>query len=282
MTMKLRRWGLFVVIGLMLAVVVACSSDDANETSGATGTAGNGDTAGEDEGKVLNFTNPENIPTMDSSLATDESSFVYLAATTEGLYRLDAETQTSPGIAEDHEESDDGLTWTFNLRDDAKWQNGDPVTAHDFVYAWQRAVDPDTGSEYGPYMMNGVIKNAEAISKGDKPVEDLGATAEDDYTLVVELENPTPYFETLTTFGTFFPLNEDFVEEQGDDYAISAENLLANGPYKMTNWESTSDSWELEKNEDYWDADEVKMDKLTFEVVKDPQTAVDLYESGVV
>lgn len=265
--------------------MAACSGGDASDTSGEANTDASADaeeTSGEDGEKVLNFTNPENIPTMDSSLATDESSFVYLAATTEGLYRLDAETQTSPGIAEDHEESDDGLTWTFNLRDDAKWQNGDPVTAHDFVYAWQRAVDPDTGSEYGPYMMNGVIKNAEAISKGDKPVEDLGATAEDDYTLVVELENPTPYFETLTTFGTFFPLNEDFVEEQGDDYAISAENLLANGPYKMANWESTSDSWELEKNEDYWDADEVKMDKLTFEVVKDPQTAVDLYESGVV
>lgn len=283
--MKLRQWGLLIVIGLMLVVMAACSGGDASDTSGEANTDASADaedTSGEDGEKVLNFTNPENIPTMDSSLATDESSFVYLAATTEGLYRLDAETQTSPGIAEDHEESDDGLTWTFNLRDDAKWQNGDPVTAHDFVYAWQRAVDPDTGSEYGPYMMNGVIKNAEAISKGDKPVEDLGATAEDDYTLVVELENPTPYFETLTTFGTFFPLNEDFVEEQGDDYAISAENLLANGPYKMANWESTSDSWELEKNEDYWDADEVKMDKLTFEVVKDPQTAVDLYESGVV
>src|SRR5690625_4975844 len=282
MTMKLRQWVLFVVIGLMLAVVVACSSDDANETSGETGTEGNGDTSGEDEGKALNFINPENIPTMDSSLATDESSFVYLAATTEGLYRLDADTQTTPGIAEDHEESDDGLTWTFNLREDAEWQNGDPVTAHDFVYAWQRAVDPDTGSEYGPYMMNDVIKNAEAISKGDKPVEELGATAEDDYTLVVELENPTPYFETLTTFGTFFPLNEDFIEEKGEDYAMNADNLLANGPYKMNNWESTSDSWELVKNEDYWDADSVEMDKLTFEVVKDPQTAVDLYQSGVV
>src|SRR5690625_5000832 len=133
MTMKLRRWGLFVVIGLMLAVVVACSSDDANETSGATGTAGNGDTAGEDEGKVLNFINPENIPTMDSSLATDESSFVYLAATTEGLYRLDADTQVTPGIAEDHEEREDGLTWTFNLSEDVEWLNGDLVLVHDFV-----------------------------------------------------------------------------------------------------------------------------------------------------
>src|SRR5690625_2586476 len=174
--MKLRQWGLLIVIGLMLAVMAACSGGDASDTSGEADTDASADaedTSGEDGEKVLNFTNPENIPTMDSSLATDESSFVYLAATTEGLYRLDAETQTSPGIAEDHEESDDGLTWTFNLRDDAKWQNGDPVTAHDFVYAWQRAVDPDTGSEYGPYMMNGVIKNAEAISKGDKPVEDL-------------------------------------------------------------------------------------------------------------
>lgn len=285
--MKLRQWTLLFVIGLVLTVLAACSGDEASESSGDadadTTAEGTEEESSAEEGeKVLNFINPENIRTMDSSIATDESSFVYLAATTEGLYRLDADTQPAEGIAVDHEESDDGLTWTFNLREDAEWENGDPVTADDFVYAWQRAVDPDTASEYGPYMMNGVIKNAEAISTGDKPVDELGATAKDDYTLVVELENPTPYFETLTTFGTFFPLNQKFVEEQGEDFAMNADTVLSNGPYTMSSWESTSSSWELEKNDSYWDADNVEMDKLTFEVVKDPQTAVDLYEAGTV
>jgi oligopeptide transport system substrate-binding protein len=274
--MKVKHWLLLLTFGLLLSVLAACSGDESKETAGT-------DTKEEETGqKVLNFLNPEAIPSMDPSLATDESSFIYLAATMEGLYRLDEKTQPTPGIATEHKVSDDGLTWTFTLREDAKWSNGDPVTAHDFVYSWQRAVNPDTASEYGPYMMNGVIKNATAISKGELAVEELGVKAEGDYTLVVQLENPTPYFETLTTFGTFLPLNKKFVEEKGDGFATSTENLLANGPYTIANWSSTSDTWELVKNKDYWDANTVKMDKLTFKVVKDPQTALDLYEEGTV
>lgn len=268
-------------LSLLLSVgLVACSGEESSTSEGSEGDGKTEDTASGE--KVLNFTNPEAIPSMDPALATDESSFIYLAATTEGLYRLDEETQPSDGIATEHEVSEDGLTWTFTLREDAVWSNGDPVTAHDFVYAWQRAVNPDTGSEYGPYMMNGVIKNATEVSTGDAPVEDLGVKADGDYKLVVELENPTPYFETLTTFGTFLPLNQAFVEEKGADFAINSDNLLSNGPYKMTNWDSTSNSWELVKNEDYWDAETVNMDKLTFQVVKDPQTALALYEEGTV
>ncbi|WP_430785685.1 peptide ABC transporter substrate-binding protein [Virgibacillus flavescens] len=274
--MKQKLWTLLLVLGLFLSVLAACNNnsnkDTEKETEGST----------EEGEKVLNFTNPETIPSMDPSLATDESSFIYLAATMEGLYRLDEEAKPAPGIATEHKVSEDGLTWTFTLREDAVWQNGEPVTANDFVYAWQRAVNPDTGSEYGPYMMNGVIKNAEAVSSGEMAPEELGVKADGDYTFVVELENPTPYFESLTTFGTFFPLNQKFVEEQGDKFATSSETLLANGPYTMGEWESTSSSWDLVKNKDYWDDDVVKMDKLTFEVIKDPQTAVNLYTSGAV
>lgn len=276
--MKLRNWALLLALGLLLIALVACSGE--TEKTEATKGSKEGEAAtGE---KVLSFTNPETIPSMDPSLATDESSFIYLAATMEGLYRLDKDTQIVDGIATDHTVSEDGLTWTFTLREDAVWENGEPVTAHDFVYAWRRAVNPDTGSEYGPYMMNGVIKNATEISSGEAPFEDLGVTAKDDYTFVVELENPTPYFESLTTFGTFFPLNQKFVEEQGESFATSSDTLLANGPYTIENWKSTSNSWDLVKNEDYWDADVVQMDKLSFEVVKDPQTAANLYASGEV
>ncbi len=273
--MKVKNWLLLLTFGLVFSVLAACSDNESKEPAGTK-------TDEKAEEKVLNFINPEAIPSMDPSLATDESSFIYLAATMEGLYRLDENTKATPGIATKHEVSADGLTWTFTLREDAKWSNGDPVTAHDFVYSWQRAVDPATQSEYGPYMISGVIKNAGAITKGELAVDQLGVKAEGDYTLVVELENPTPYFETLTTFGTFLPMNKKFVEEKGDSFASSSDNLLANGPYKMANWSSTSDSWELVKNEDYWDAKTVKMDKLTFKVVKDPQTALNLYEEGTV
>lgn len=275
--MKIKKWSLLFLAGMLVAFLAACSGDKAEETKG---TADNKSNSGSE--KVLNFINPEAIPSMDPALATDESSFVYLAATMEGLYRLDKDTKPEPGIAIDHEVSPDGLTWTFKLRDDAVWENGDPVTANDFVYAWRRAVDPATGSEYGPYMMNGVIKNATAISKGEMAPDQLGVRAEDDYTLIVELENPTPYFESLTTFGTFLPLNQKFVEEQGDKFATSSVTLLANGPYTIEDWKSTSNSWNLVKNDKYWDAKTVKMDKLTFKVVKDPQTAVNLYEENSV
>ncbi|RDW22361.1 peptide ABC transporter substrate-binding protein [Oceanobacillus arenosus] len=278
--MKLKNWALLLAFGLILSVLAACGGGSSEKPSDNAGKGTEG-TATEGE-NVLNFVNGDTIPSMDPSLATDEYGFQFLGTTMEGLYRLGENAQIQEGIAIDHTVSDDGLTWTFNLREDAKWSNGDPVTANDFVYAWQRAVNPDTGSEYGPYMMNGVIKNATAISTGEAPVEDLGVKADGDYTLVVELENPTAYFESLTTFGTFLPLNQKFVEEQGDKFATSSDTLLANGPFILKDWESTSNSWNLVKNDDYWDADTVQLDKMTYEVVKKPQTGVDLYEAGTV
>jgi oligopeptide transport system substrate-binding protein len=276
-----RKFAWLLSLGLVLSMFLAACSGGGEDTKEEP--ADEKDQAAEDTGeKVLNFTNGDTIPSMDPSMATDEYGFQFLGATMEGLYRLDENAQPVEGIAVSHETSEDGLTWTFKLREDAKWENGDPVTANDFVYAWQRAVNPDTGSEYGPYMMAGVIKNAEAVSKGEAELSELGVKADGDYTLVVELEHPTPYFHSLTTFGTFLPLNQKFVEAQGDKFATSTETLLSNGPFKLANWESTSSEWELVKNDTYWDADTVQLDKMTYVVVKDPQVGVDLYEEGTV
>jgi oligopeptide transport system substrate-binding protein len=232
--------------------------------------------------QVLNFVNGDTIPSMDPSMVTDEYGIQFVGTIMEGLYRLDESGKPAPGIATKHEVSADGKTWTFTLREDAKWANGDSVTANDFVYAWKRAVDPATGSEYGPYMMGGVIKNANAVNKGEVPVDQLGVKADGDFKLVVELENPTPYFESLTTFPTFFPLNQKFVEEKGETFATSADTLLSNGPFKFASWTSTANEWELVKNDTYWDAKTVKLEKMTYVVVKEAQTAVDLYEKGEV
>jgi len=268
-------------IGLLLSMfLVACSGNE--DTTEENKESADESEQTEPAEQVLNLINGDAIPSMDPSMATDEYGFQFLGATMEGLYRLDQDGKPSPGIATEFSVSDDAKTWTFTLREDAKWSNGDPVTAHDFVYAWQRAVNPDTGSEYGPYMMGGVIKNATAVNTGEVPLEELGVKADGDYTLVVELENPTPYFESLTTFGTFLPLNQKFVEEQGDAFATSAETLLSNGPFKFNSWESTAQEWDLVKNEDYWDAETVKLDKMTYVVVKDPQVGVDLYNKGEV
>ncbi|MEH7115020.1 ABC transporter substrate-binding protein [Neobacillus niacini] len=273
-----KKYAWLLALSLVLSMfLAACSGGDKEKTDDSKKPA--------DKPKVeqvLNFINGDTIPSMDPSTATDEYGFQFLGATMEGLYRLDEKGLIAEGIAKKHEVSADGKTWTFTLREDAKWSNGDPVTAHDFVYAWQRAVNPDTGSEYGPYMMGGVIKNATAVNKGEVPVDQLGVKADGDFTFVVELENATPYFESLTTFGTFLPLNQKFVEEKAATFATSADTLLSNGPYKFSNWTSTANEWELVKNETYWDAKTVKLEKMHYVVVKDPQTAVDLYEKGTV
>lgn len=215
---------------------------------------------------------------MDPSLITDSVGFQWAGETYEGLYRLDENSQLVDGMAEDSEVSEDGLTWTFKLRD-AEWSNGDPVTANDFVYAWQRAVDPDTASEYGPYFLGGIIDNAQEISNGEMEPEELGATAVDDKTLEVKLEKPVPYFESMTVFITFMPLNQKYVEEQGDKFATEAEYTISNGPFEMTDW-SHGEGWTIEKSDSYWDADTVQLDKIHAKVVKEVSTGVNLYESG--
>ena len=277
--MKLSKKTLLMVLCLMLSVfIVACSSDKAG--SDKPKDDAKKPEADKDVEQVLNFTAADTIPSMDSAKATDRLAAQYLNDTTEGLYRLGKDAEYVPGIALDHEITDEGLTWTFNLREDAVWANGEPVTAHDFVYSWTRAVDPETASVTGLYTVSEVLKNGTAVNLGEMPLEELGVEAKDDYTFVVSLAKPVPYFESLIVTTAFLPQNQKFVEEHGDKFATSADTLLSNGPFKMTEWDSTASAWTIEKNEDYWDADVVQIEKMTYNVVKDPQVAVDLYEKG--
>ncbi len=228
----------------------------------------------------LNLMEGAEIPSMDSALAEDSVAFNILNNVNEGLFRLNEENVAIPALAEGEPTiSEDGLTYTFKLRD-AKWSNGTPVTAQDFVFAWQRAIDPATGSPYGPYMMAGTIKNATAISEDKMDKAELGVEATDEKTLVVTLERPVPYFMSLMAFGTFYPQNEAFVTEKGDAYASNSDNLLSNGPFVLTNWDGTGLTWSMEKNPEYWDAETVKLDKINVDVVKEAGTAVNLYTSG--
>ncbi len=264
------------VVLLLTAFLAACSGGDSNTSSSDD----SGDSSQEAKQELTLVAGAE-IPTMDSSLSIDEIASQWMGSTKDGLYRLGPDAKPEPGIAKSHEVSEDGLTWTFDLREDATWSNGTSVTANDFVFAWQRAVNPETGSEYGPYMMNGVIKNATAVSQGEKELSTLGVKAVDETTLEVTLEKPVPYFQSMTAFPTFLPMNEAFVTEQGDDYALSADSLLSNGPFKMTEW-NQGEGWTVEKNEDYWDADQVKLEKINVKVVKDTAAGVNLYETDTI
>lgn len=231
--------------------------------------------------QVINVQFSAEMGSADISLATDSYSFITLNNAYEGLYRLDENNvPVIAGASEDAEVSEDGLSYTISLREEAKWSNGNPVTAADYVFSWQRTVDPATASNYA-YML-APVKNAAAISDGTLDKSELGIEAVNDHELKITLEKPTPYFLSLLAFPTFFPQNERVVEEFGDQYALTSENAAYNGPFLLTNYAGpgTDIQWTLAKNPDYWDADSVKLETINFDVVKDSSTAYNLYESG--
>ncbi|PFU67962.1 peptide ABC transporter substrate-binding protein [Bacillus thuringiensis] len=227
--------------------------------------------------QVLNLTELSEIPSMDASLASDSASSTALNNTMEGLYRIGKDQKRVPGIAEDVQKLDDGKKYIFKLRKDAKWSNGEPVTAKDFVYSWKRAVNPDTKATYSYIMFD--IKNAEKIHKKELPADQLGVKAIDDYTLEVELDNPVPYFVDLTVYPVFYPLNENFVKAQGDKFGLEANTTLYNGPFVMSDWKHEQ-SFQFKKNPSYWDNKTVEIEEINFNIVKNTSTDVNLYETN--
>ncbi|HCW73689.1 MAG TPA: peptide ABC transporter substrate-binding protein [Clostridiaceae bacterium] len=277
--MKKKR---ILAMSMMLAAVMmitACGDTDTPaETPGNTPaeTPGESGEAGDD---VLKVQFNVEVASMDPQIATDGTSFEVIAAVTEGLYSVDADGSAIPAMVDTVDKSDDGLTYTFKLKD-AKWSNGTPVTAQDFVFAWKRLVDPEVASEYAFIMGVAGVKNADAISSGEMAVDELGVKAEDEKTLVVELDFPVPYFESLMSFPSFLPMNEEFFTSAGDNYGTSPETLLANGPFKVTAYEPAATTITLEKNADYWDADAVALAGIQYQVIKDSQQTMLSYQNG--
>lgn len=195
----------------------------------------------------------------------------------ESFYRLGKNGQPTAGLAKKATVSADGLTWTFTLRD-AKWSNGDQITAQDFVYSWRRSLTPKTASPYA-YLFSGV-KNADAISKGKLPVEQLGIKAIDNKTVEISLEKPIAYFKVLMAYPLFGPQNQKVVEKYGKKYATNSKYMVYSGPFVIKNWTGTSDKWSFQKNPNYWDKKQVKLDKISYKVVSNPNTGYELYQQG--
>ena len=254
------------LIALSLLLFVACSSNGGTKTS---------------DSKILKVAKDTDIISLDTSIATDGLSFEIIKTFTDGLVEYDANGVIVPLIALEWSSNEDGTVWTFKLREDATWSNGDPVTAHDFVFSWRRAVDPATASEYAVIVIDAGIANAAKINAGELPKEELGVKALDDYTLEVTLEGAVPYFLQLMNFGTFNPLNEKFVTEQGANYATSPETLISNGPFVLTSW-NKGNSWTVTKNENYYDADSIKIDGIEFVLRQDYATSTLEFDSGSV
>ncbi|MDM5463485.1 MULTISPECIES: peptide ABC transporter substrate-binding protein [Bacillus cereus group] len=277
---KMKKLTAVVVPVLAMSVALTACSGSGGEKKTTT-TSNSGEEKKSDikyaAKQVLNRTENQEIPTMDTSKSTDTLGAQILGNTMEGLYRLDKDNKPIPAAAESSTKSEDGKKYTFKLRKDAKWSNGDPVTAKDFVFGWQRLLDKNTAAEYA--FIAYYIKNAEAINKGEKPATELGAKAVDDYTLEVELEKPVPYFLNLLAFPSYYPLNEKFVKEKGDKFGLEADTTVYNGPFVMSSWKHEQ-GWQLKKNDKYWDNKTVKLEEINYSVVKEVATKVNLYDTG--
>lgn len=269
--------------GTMMLGVVGCgsSSDTAGSGSVTTGTESTGSDTAAAGSSDMNVMLETPVESLDPQQATDGTSFEVIADYTDGLMQMDADGQAVPAIAESYDLSDDGLTYTFHLRSDAKWSNGTPVTAADFVFAWQRAVDPAVASEYA-YMLSdiGQIKNAAEIIAGDMDKSELGVTAVDDTTLQVELNVPVSYFLSLMYFPTFYPVNEEFFNSCGDTFATSPETTLSNGAFILDSYEPAATAFHLTKNADYYDAGRIQLSGLSYQVIQDSQQALMSYQTG--
>jgi oligopeptide transport system substrate-binding protein len=230
-------------------------------------------------GSTFNLNLGGEIPDLDSATTSDSISIDVLTNLMEGLYRLDPNQEPVPAAAEGVETSNGDLTYTFTLRDGLQWSNGDPVTSHDYKYAWLRALKPETASTYA-YILY-FVKGAEEYNLKKGSAEDVAIETPDDKTVRATLTAKSPFFLQLTSFVTYFPQQQEFVEKLGDKYALDQDSLLYNGPFIMTQGEEGGGSTAVfKKNDKYWDKENVALKTINGRIVKDNDAALNLYEGG--
>ena len=272
-----RKFLLFVSMLLIATLLVTGCGGGADEPSGDQVENG-ADTGEETSGgdKILRTNNQSEPGSLDPALAQGTHESWVLDHTFEGLMKIDPDGQIVEGMAESYEISDDDLTYTFTLRDDIKWSNGDPVTAEDFEFSWKRALDPELAADYAFQLY--YIKGGEAYNTGEGSVDDVMVKALDEKTLEVTLETPVGYFLELTAFYTYYPVNKNVVEEN-PDWAKDAATHVSNGPFELTEWEHDA-SIKIRKNANYYDKDSVKLDGVDFAIIDDENTSWQSYEGG--
>ena len=286
--MKLRK-----ILAMVMALALLCATFTAcGDTSGTSSSAGtsstasdSGDSSAAEEGETatggsggtLNMRNTMEPTSLNTLLATYAYDFTPINAMIECLYRDDENDVPQPAGAETVDISDDKLVYTFHLREDATWSNGDPVVATDYEFAWQQALNPEVASDYA-YMLY-FIHNAEPYFNGEVEWSEVGVKVIDDYTLEVTLDNPLPYATDLFAFPTLAPINQKFYEEVGaDKYATDAEYFCCNGMYELTEWSHNSQIV-FQKREDYWNADAVGPDEIVYKIITDSQAGLNSYLS---
>jgi oligopeptide transport system substrate-binding protein len=285
--MKIKKiFSAALAITLAGSLLAACGNDNKNSNSSNSPSASAGSSASADTGSkqelVMNYR--ADPPALDVSIAESAASFTFLGAISEGLYRLDADMKPQPALAEALPDiSADGLTYTIKLRKGLTWADGSPLTAKDFVYSYQRTLDPATKASYAFIMT--WLKGGQDLISADTPEkvktakENLGVKALDETTLEIKLDIPRAYFTDQLAFLTYYPQKEEFVAAQGGNSGADADKVIGAGPFVLTKW-SHEQQLVLEKNPKYWDAANVKLDKVTINIVKDTATGLNLYESN--
>lgn len=283
--MKRRILALILVMSLVFTLALTGCSQPADEPEEPAEEPGEEEPAEEPEEEpaeepveqVLRFNWGSEPPDLDPQTTTDQVSFWIINATMEGLVRLNPDGSVGEGLAEDWEISDDGLEYTFYLRD-ANWSDGTPVTAEDFAYAWLRVLNPDTAAQYAYQLYH--IKNAQAYNTGEiTDPSEVGIEVVDEKTLKVTLERETPFFLSLMSFITYVPAQKAAVEEFGDDYALEADQMVYSGPFVIEEW-AHEDSLILAKNPEYWDADTVKLERIEGTMITENNTRMQMYDNG--
>ncbi|WP_099354204.1 peptide ABC transporter substrate-binding protein [Fredinandcohnia onubensis] len=260
------------ILIVSILVLSACGTFDNGDEEG-------GGAEGEGPKQELRINISSEPPTLHPGLATDSTSGVVLNHAFEGLTRINKNGEAEEAMAEKINVSDDGKTYTFTIRD-AKWSNGDPVTAHDFEYAWKWVLVPANQSDYASQIYNYIDGAKDAYDTPDisiEKMENVGIKAIDDKTLEVKLTNPTAYFLELTAFYTYYPVNSKIAKDNQDWANRVDESYVSNGPFVITDKSSTIT---LEKNKDYWDADSVKLEKITMDMINDPNTEYQSFKKG--
>lgn len=255
---KMKRWLLSALALSAVSFSVAPAAVQANEN-------------------ILNLAVSAEPPSIDPAIATDTTSGAIIDNVFERLTAVTPEGEIVPAAAESWEVSEDSLTYTFKLREGMAWSNGDPLIAGDFEYAWKRVLNPETLSERANFMY--AIEGAEAYNKGEGDVEDVKITAVDDLTLEVVLRAPTVYFDEFVAMYTFSPVNPAIVEENPSWAVDVSEDYVTNGAFTLTEWRHNSD-YVLEKNDQYWDADNVDLDSVNVQIIESEGAASSEFMAG--
>ncbi|MBX9976116.1 peptide ABC transporter substrate-binding protein [Cytobacillus firmus] len=270
----MKKFLSLLLAGVLLFVMAACT---ANENAGKeTDSKDDGKKEEESAEKVLYLNNGQEPTSFDPPIGFDSVSWSALNNLMEGLTRLGQDHEPEAAIAEKWDISEDGKTYTFHIREDAKWSNGDAVTAGDFEFAWKRLLNPDTGSSAA--FLGYFIEGGEAYNNGEGSADDVKVKAVDDKTFEVTLVSPQAYFLSVITNPAFFPINEKVATENPKWFA-EAESFVGNGPFNLTEWEHDS-HFVMEKNDQYWDAETVKLDKIHWAIIDDTNTEYQMYQSG--